>query len=99
MPDLQAPTEVTVCNPHENATALVTEPALALCDKVTGWKLPVEAPKALELTAQQYDELRELLASDLLPAQTCTQETLERCGYSCYLEYMMHRLSLVIERD
>lgn len=70
-----------------------------LRDAVTGWIVPDKPPADIELTSEQFDELRELLAHEQCPKQDCSQQALNDAGYSCWLEYMMSRLVFVIDRD
>jgi hypothetical protein len=66
---------------------------------MTEWRIPDSPPEDLELTSEQFEELKETLASPNLQKQTCTQQELIDAGYCCWLQYMMYRLSAVIKLD
>jgi hypothetical protein len=72
-------------------SAKVNPETLEVTDDVTGWKLPKPSPKELELTVEEYDQLKKRLSIPDDPRiPRYNQEDLEKKGWKCWLEYKLH---------
>jgi hypothetical protein len=68
-----------------------------IVDKETGWRVPDICPPDIDLTMEEYEELKELLAEAIAKREPkYSLATLEKHGYTCWLHYLMHQYACYV---